>query len=485
MKKLVAVVSTLLLAGSVAGVVKYEIESGYEQVEVNATVQLECRETCPVSYWRLNWQKPEDAEIVNIEDSQGRITDYSVNGSKISIETNRGAARKTEIVEIDYVIHRDPEKVYKGLFRRKISLPSFKNRTTYGEVNVTDLISGSVGKGFQTSFSEESFRFKGEGPVNIRFHFGEGYETKNYEFFGVENVSGAGEAYRIASGTTGLSKQFQRFPVAVMGDQAYEKTSSDWSAGEYIRGSIRMRKGLNNSFLPVLAHETVHGLNERVMYWDNTNSSYFDEGTANYVEFLLRKKLYRQGKIKAGPPELFGETSRFRSRDKSDLVYTVAPESGFNDLWSYYRENRSFMKWWSPLQSSHREFGYAYAQLIVRNHIANNRSLWKVYRSFNSMPSVSSNERKWRLLSRRMDLKPCDRESKEAMRACLENVNIYDYPIYLSVVNGSEGTVKQIELPDKANFAINSSSGSAFSQAVDRGAGFFQNLIALIESILG
>jgi len=409
----------------------YEVESDEDDVEVNTTLRVDCDvegSNCPVNRWRLNWSLPSDSEVLSIRDSIGEIEDYNVRDKNLSIVSNSGGRRSSETINIQYRVFRDAEEIHKGLYKRNLDLPGFRGEKTSGVVSNPDLVSGWMGRGFDTSYTEDNMSFTGTGSSSLRINFGRGNETEYYSFFG-GNPDNTSLAYEVSVGMTGLVQGFDRFPVALMNPSEYNGSVVGWSSGEYVAGSFRMRDNLEDDFLPVLAHETVHGLNERELNWDSTSSTWFDEGAAKYVESMMNFHLNGREKTR----KLFGESTTY-TEDRNGQRYRVtAPSAGNPDrLWKYYQDNEDFMKDWNPRDfPDERSFGYAYSELIIRNYVSReNGSLRELYNRINPQETVGSNEEKWMLLSEELDLTPCKYESRERFDQCLEDVNQHDYKIY-------------------------------------------------------
>lgn len=224
-----------------------------------------------------------------------------------------------------------------------------------------------------------------------------------------------------------------------------------------------MRQDLGDEFLPVLTHETVHALNERKLNWDDTSSSYFEEGTSTYVEFLVQKKLYGDERIDRPPRELFGEDVRF-DPDPTDNYYNTLPPKGDADvLWGYYQNDEDFMKQWNPFDSppEYRSFGYAYSELVIKNHIVNaNGSVRDLYSQIDVDREISDPEEKWSMFSEHVDLTPCKHETREEFDECLENINSYNYTVYSAEPSQTvEGNldVRRLEVPEREE--VESDSG--------------------------
>ena len=451
--KIFLAVALIFSTGLGASQVQYSIDSEESHVNVNATVKLECDKSsssCPVNSWRLpNWPLPEDSEILEVKDSIGEVDDYTVKDDELTLETNRGDKRTSETVKINFRIDRETENIYRGLKQRQFSIPGFSGKETFGEIQMENLISGRTSYGFETSYGENHFNFSGTGPTSIRLKAGEGNKTDYYEFFGA-SPGDQKIAYEIPVAMTGLVQNFQRFPVAVMDSKTFNESVGLWSAGEYVGGSIKIREDLEEDFQPVLAHETVHGLNDRVLNWDQTRSSYIDEGTGKYVEYLVKIKLQGRDRVR----KIFGSDVTYTTeRDGQRYRITLPSQGDREELWDYYQEDKSFMQDWSPIRyPEERTFGYAYSELIVKNYVANmNGSMQDIYDIDPGRP-VDSNSEKWSIYSGMLDLRPCDYEDRERFDECLDRVNDYEYSVYRAsnIDRGSDRIlIEDIEVPDR------------------------------------
>lgn len=446
-RKQFLLVLIILLPGMVAGDVYYEVDANADRVLFNTTVKLECQEgSCPVDSWSLTLDKPENATVTGVEALQGELVDYSVHGNKILIQTEAKGGARSETVVVSYTKGKDAEEVEKGLYSRVLNLPGFGGEANSGSVHVDDLIATSATYGFQTREKDDNFKFKGTGPTNVKVSFGKGYETDYYEFFG-DRPKNTNMANEVAVGTLGFSHRSGLLPVAVISGERYNNTVNNWSAGQYIRGNIVMREGLENDLRPVLAHETVHALNDQRLKWDTSSSTWFDEGVSKYVEFLMKKRQKGQQATR----ELFGKKISYVDREAGKRYrYSLPPKGDKDVLWQYYRSNSSSMMHWNS-QSGGRRFGYAYSELIIRNYVSKNNSLSQLYEKLQPGREISSDREKWRYYSQYLDLTPCKFESRKKFEACLDRVNSYNYPIYTAEPDNTsqkELEVERLEVPN-------------------------------------
>ena len=444
-KTAVVTLLALLLASLGAGEVFYEVGADDEVMRVNATVTLDCDSNCP----DLRWNIPKGAEVVSVSDGFGTV-EYERTGETLSLEPNR---RRIENVTFDirFRIEEDAEEIYDGLYKREVSLAGFSDERTTGIVKSEELLSGRTGFGFETGFSGEEMRFRGDGPAYLRFKFGDGQETDYFSFFG-EYDEEAKVAYEVPVGTLGVYQDFERFPVAVMPDLVYNESVNRWSAGEYVSGSMAIRDSLGEDFVPVLSHEVVHGLNDRELKWDSTRSSYIDEGLAEHVETLVQRK----GGMRTR--NLFGDDVTYRKKvDGTVYRYTLPPKGQEEQLWKYYEEDREFMKTWNAMDSrpENREFGYAYSELIIKNYVANmNGSVRDIYEQLDVNKEVSRPEEKWRVYSGVFDMTPCKYDSRQRFQNCLDSINSHEYPVFTGVPQRADSVleIEKTEVPNRTEY---------------------------------
>lgn len=462
MKKTVTLFLVLVLAFSLgASKVNYIIDDSEDQMKINTSIKMDCSD-CPVSKWQLTWQTPPNADVLWVNGTEGPAEKVEEGTESVKITTTT-SPQDSEIIRIGMRVDKDAQKIKDDLHKREIRLPGFKGEKTAVSVKNDQILSGWASFGFDTAFDDKKMSAVGKGPVNLRWKFGEGEETRYYEFFGYQPDGSVDETYKISVGTLGIIQGFKRFPVGVLSDREYNISVNEWSSGEYVSGSIRLRSSLEEDFNPVLAHEVVHGLNDRSLRWDNTDSTYFDEGTAKYVEFLVRNKLYREGEIDIGPANIFGKDKDYRTEENGrTFVYTVRSRGDREKLWGYYRDNHSFMKNWNPFDyEKHRKFGYAYSELIIRNHVRNNGTVRELYKDMNFDSHVVDPEEKWEFFSKRLEMEPCNYDSKQKFNECLDEINSYEYPTYTSSPNitSREIVIEKHNLPERTE--TKSSNGSS------------------------
>lgn len=447
MKKIFYTALILILTSSASAEVYYEAEIEGGQTMINTSIQTECDIGCPGLEWRIL----EDAEVLHVEDNRGEI-DYEVQEEKLSIPARTSIRDSQRTVKILKKIEDSPEEVHNGLYTQELSLPSLNQENTSGIIKTENLVSAASNPETQHSINQEKLSFQTEGPANINLNFGKGNKTEHYEFFG-EKPEEPDRAFELALGTIQKQAKIGNVPVAVIPAEKYEQEQDSWSAGKYTEGRIKIREDLENNFLPVLSHETVHGLNHEHFSWDETSTAYLDEGIAEYTEFLMTKKLYKQEETDIGPAQLFGEKETYQDSDDPRKRYEVESQGNREELWNYYQQEEDFMKDWSPNNhQGHRSFGYAYSQLVIRNHVKENNSIKEIYEHMEEAEQTTNNREKWSFLSEKIELKPCKTDSRQEFDECLDQVNEQDYKINMVDQDSKEEQldIQEIELEERS-----------------------------------
>lgn len=414
----------------------YEINETSTYYNVSSTVQLECdadNPGCPTPRWSLSWNLPENSEVQTVKDQYGEVEEYQRVGNVLEVETNTGYRANNQTVEINYQVFDHREDMLEGLERRELNLPGYSDSKTSGIIDSENLISGTSSHDSKIMFEHEQISFETTGPISLRLNSGDGREIEGFSYFGdyeaSKNISRL--AMGSAVGVTHRKPVYNSLPVVVVEPRVYDYEVGGWSAGQYESGIVTLRGDLDERFASILTHETVHAINHEVLEWDNTGTAYIDEGLAEYAEFLVDKRLYREGKVDRAPAEIFGESIEYTERQGGDIVrYTVPSNGDKEDLWDYYQQDEEFVKYWHPNQEENREFGYAYSQLIIRNHIKEGGSLDSLYEDLESINEViESEERKTEKLEEFMDLEPCKTQNRDQFESCLEGINDYEFDI--------------------------------------------------------
>ena len=483
MRKFLILFAAVFLVGSAVSQVYYEGQIDSDNSRINMSLKLDCDPgNCPVSVWRVTMNVPTSADIVEVKSARGEVQETDRNGGDLKVKS-RTPPSESEKITIVYDVKDDRKHVYSGLFTQRINLPGFNDESNSGTLEIKNLLSASPSRGFEISKKRDGLNYTGLGPGSVTVATGQGFETKYYEFFG-DDPENTSIAYEVTAGTLGFNQRFERLPVAVMPDREYNESINTWSAGQYTNATLVVRDSLEEDFLPILAHETVHAFNDQRLKW-SAESSWFDEGVSRYIEYLTKKAL--EGETRTRP--LFWEDRTFtKYEDGARYRYTLPSKGEKDALWQYYQDERDFIKHWSP-ESGNRDFGYSYAELVIRNHVSNGNSLSELYENVDKR--VLTDEGKWDLVSREVDLTPCKFDSRERFDACLEKINEYDYPVYraenLSATNYSI-EVRQLDLAEKntqnGSGALLPNNSDEVAEKSGRKDNPLKNLLEMLERML-
>ncbi|MDY6774688.1 MAG: hypothetical protein SV253_01130 [Halobacteria archaeon] len=432
----------VLSTGAVDAETAYEVDVDGSTAEVTASFDLYSDD--PVNYWTTSFGVPEGSRIVSVEDTHGDITDYSLEGSTLRVETNKAERRTKETVTVEFTVPDVVRSHYNGVRVVSLSLSGYEDLredvpdevTTVAVRSDERILAESHSFGFESETEPRRAVYEGEGPVNIYMTVGDGGKTyDHYRLFGDGNLTRADELYSLVPSVTGFEAETAggRHPVVSLPDDVYDEKVNRWSQGQYRTGGlILVRESVlrqGKSGAPVVLHEVTHAYNEEALRWSRPRISWFNEGTAQYVEFVATNR------VGARQPEIFGETVKWegdcKGRDgdgNARCVYRLPPRKTPEDLWEYYRSGSDFMVDWSPDNPRNRAFGYAFSELAVRNYARQNGEdgLRDVYSSLLGVDRQVSDSREsnQKLLSiMETDLRPCYSDSRSEFGSCLDSVN--------------------------------------------------------------
>lgn len=464
----------ILFTATGAATVSYDIDVGPETTTTNVSFELFANDS--VNSWKAQWSVPSEADIIEAHDSLGPIDDIERDGNQASFETNQGDRRNTEVVTLVYEYPTEVES-YQGTVRALgLQLSGFSDRypqydeeRTQVEVTVPDPIIGTAETfGFDHSRDERTARFQGEGPVNIDVTYGT--SDDEYEHFllvGEANLSRADAAYPLLTKITGHRPSFRTMAVVIMPDDEYDEREQSWSAGTYNRGGIitvRNSTVGKETFTGTVMHEAMHGFNQRQTDWAGDTAAVLDEGTAQYAEWLTNRQ------TNAHISEIFGDETTWTgpcSEDSDDRCrFSLEARLTPDHLISYYEQGQNRMAGWKPSeggtavlagnQTSMRTFGYAYSELLVRNHARRNgpdsiRDIYEEMRGFET--EAEGPEEYWDRVEELFgNVEPCRFRDRDEVRTCLANVNDMgaDVPSDTSVEGGDQEVIfRPIERPER------------------------------------
>jgi hypothetical protein len=479
---------TMLFAGTGAGITTYDIRVDGDTAHVNVTFELYASldadgDPKKINYWETTWSTPANAEITNISDSQGDITDYTHQGTQLRFKTNSGPRRTKEVVTVQMTVSDIVENQYRDLNLVRLQLSGFGDRradvpdeqTQVTVETAQRLLSESHSHGFDHRLERRRATYKGAGPINLHLAVGEpDQEYNNYAVFGDANLSEADDLYWLAPALTGFIPTVNRHPVVVLPDSTYDEKVDGWSAGQYRTGGIiflRKTTTEKDDMPAIVLHEVIHAFNEPALRWTNGGLGWFDEGTAKYAEYLVKhEKNLRQA-------EIFGEAVTWTGSCEDGngrCRYTLDPRGTPDQLWNYYQQDGTTMYTWTPSSASsqtERRFGYAFGELLIRDYIRTRGSdgLHPVYDtllSMNSMPDASARQKTEQVLDELgTDFTPCydaASPSRNRFDDCLDTVNAMDPPVPSSVtINNTTHTITidRIERPEASPNIVDPETG--------------------------
>ncbi|MCJ7450768.1 MAG: hypothetical protein MUP58_03450 [Candidatus Nanohaloarchaeota archaeon QJJ-9] len=436
MKKILIILGILAFFTIVAqGVVSSEVEVRNSTARVNSTFNLYAEEE--TNYWNTEWQIPEKAEIISIKDSLGEIENYERIGGAISFETNRGDRRNRETVKVSYKIPNAIKTWQDEVKVLQLQISGFNDRyeeydeeKTYARVEVPEKVLGtSENLGFRSSFEGGAANFSGEGPLNFKVTYTD-LESNYTHFIPVSpvNLSEADRLYPILESFTGRKADFRKFAVMTLPEGEYGEKLEAWSDGRYKKGGlifIKESRANDSRFTGLVLHEAMHGFNQRPMKWVRTRSTMFDEGSSRFIETYVNQKKGLH------TSELFGNDTIWRGECEGKEGYcrlTLPPRGTSEQLWEYYKENKSFMMGWTPSESGSVTFGYAYGELIVRQLFVEKGAVG-IREAYNRLEEVETpvknSEEYWQGLKETLktDLEPCKSSEKQKLVQCIKEAN--------------------------------------------------------------
>ncbi len=434
-KIIVLSIFLIVLLSSAQSRVTQSVEIIDQDIHRQTNITLESKN--PVNHWQTSWELPEDTEDLEIRDTKGEIEEYNIDGRTLTFNTTSGDRRKEETVTIEYKEKEQVEEVTEGLEKIELQLSGLKDQKTTVFLETPHEILGiDNNHGTEAFFEDENAEFVGDGPVNIIATWTDrDDEYENYILFGEDvDLSTADEMYPVVGRITGQRPMFRKLAVIVKEDREFDEKFGKGRAGVYQQGGIiyiRSSETEKELFPALMMHETTHAYNQEPLNWVRTDSAMFDEGTATYVEHLVRQEMdVRQ-------PELFGEEKIWEMPcEDSDgtCTYTLPPMGQPEHLWNYYQDEKDFMKEWDPTirgqvddKLAKSTFGYSYSQLLIREYMngTDQKTLEELYDRMEDLETAETSEEYMENLETVFDgeTRPCYYEEKKELESCLEELN--------------------------------------------------------------
>ncbi len=423
----------LLLPLVTASFINYNIEVLGEEAIVTATIGLEA--DSPVNSFSTKIGLPENSEILSLRDSKGEIKGFTVKDEMIEFETNSGARKTRETVELKYEISEFCKGKLSKPCQMDISLPGFPGSNSSVKITGQRILSFETIPSFAGEIKEKELELIGEGaPSFYAFYSDEGTEFDNFVLFNQSSMSkkeieekGLREAdslIEIIPQATGISLPYKKIPLVILDAADYEEKINPYSLGVYMTGGVIVlnSEAFNENATAIILHETTHAFNAQAIEWDSSGAAWFDEGTAKLIENYVREL---RGERK---PNLFIGNITW---NESNYRYTLQPRGNIEELVSYLLEKKKFMKEWDTKNGETREFGYAFSELYVKEFIKEKgfEELQKAYREMLAVKDRIENRAEFtdkltEILEK--PLTPCKSQKEQEIRDCVKKLNSFE-----------------------------------------------------------
>jgi hypothetical protein len=411
----------LSLSYPAEALITYDLEIKDDIAYVNTTLLLDTEKSTDI--WDIELILPENSEIINLEDEE-KIQTYTFRDNKLQFKSNRDSYKFTETINVQFKINSVVQEEYNGIKFASFSLFGFPDEYTKVEISAPNVNSGEFSLGFTEEFTSTKAKGYGKGPVNVKllYNVADNNKYENYITYSNLNLEDADLLFGLVPLITGRNSPFEKFVVIALNDNEFDQNIDPWSDGKYKEaGLIIIRNSVKENDLgPLVLHETTHGFNQKVLKWDRSDVTWFNEGVAKYIEWVAAKKL---DKPKA---EIFGEDVTYANGLN---IHRLPSRSNSEELWNYYhKSNNKFMYTWNPERSEYREFGYAFGELMVRKYIQENgpSALHQIYNELDKIdtPIEDPYERTNKILEiLDSDFKPCYSRNQVDFEACLDDIN--------------------------------------------------------------
>ncbi|MFH8080930.1 MAG: hypothetical protein QXO84_03590 [Candidatus Aenigmatarchaeota archaeon] len=448
----------------------YNITLANQKIFVNVTFDINSEQAFDV--WRVTWEIPHKYDILSIKDEIGYVSFDSKEGY-VYFETNP-LRSKRRVINIQYFINDAISEEYGQLKKVRLYLSGFEGEKTIINVYLPKIISGDASFGFSEYFDDNFAQFVGFGAADILLYYSfSGREYENYVVFGPAEFKVADRMFSLVTNITGVKKPYKRFPVVVIDDNLFESKIQPWGTASHLRGGlILMKKSVANGpyNASILLHETTHGINAKVLKWNKANSTWFEEGTASFVEYLANQMLGLQ------QSELFGKDKTVK-KDGEKIIFKSKGRA--EELWDYYKHGNDFMYYWTPENGELRDFGYAFSELVIRyavkkNGIGKLKETYLELSKINKTVSDSIEATNILLSSLDTNFMPCYSVDRLTFEKCLQEINEQKFTF-------SDATAIQVTNTEIVNETIEIKQAP---KIIDKNVSLMSFLNNIIENIL-
>ncbi|MDO8628077.1 MAG: hypothetical protein Q7K42_06425 [Candidatus Diapherotrites archaeon] len=407
----------------------YDLKLQGNDLFVNSSFVVNSKD--PVNYWTLNWNLPDNSEIISIKDSLREITEYSLDGNSLQFTTTFGSPRIKDQIIMQYLVKGAVKEKYSGLKQLEVPFSASNEEKTKIELELPNLLSYYSTFGFTSNFSNGKYVLSGQGPSYLNVFFSDKQSPyKHYVLFGNDkfDVSKEDNLYQEVEKIVGTKIPFSKFPVLVLSASDYEKETEMTNPGIYRNGLIILQEDSfkeefqNNKINTSLLHESGHGLTEQVLKWAKHEDAlrWFNEGVSTYIEFVID---YTQDRRY---PNLFAEDKTYTEGNTTITLPSAASE---DSLWQYFQTNDDYMEQWVYSDEDKLNFGYSFGQLMIRNYVLENGfdSLSGLYsKLFEQKDEIETVQEANKLVLDLMgltELKPCNFPNKQEFQNCIAKAN--------------------------------------------------------------
>jgi len=468
-----------------AGNFNYSIELNEKQAKFTTIISLES-ETNATIFKLSSFFLPENAEIISIRDSTGKITDFSVDSDSVSFSTNSGKPRKKETVELKYIVKElgtetDP-------FNANFSLPASTDSEMEIEVKGTRILSFESTAKFSGEIRKGVLKLAGTGPAGFLVYYSDG--GKDFDHFVLFNKSsrtdqeleesGVKEAdrlYTLLLLLFGIDIPYPKIPLLVLEDERYASEINAYSEGVYKPGGLIVvnERIFKESGAAVILHESTHAFNAQVLKWNESNSAWFDEGMAKMVEDHVYEL---RGTKKSN---LFLDDVNWI---QGNMIYIRPPRGSITELKNYLETRDDYMENWSTASASPdmREFGYAFSELWVKEFVKE-RGIGELQKKYRELLEVNyAIESKGEFAKEittifEKELFPCGSQSGLGVEECVREINSF------SVSVPEEVSVLKLGLADEEFESVGKIHELKKKILLEKVLAFRQKLRALGESL--
>lgn len=324
----------------------------------------------------LSMQLP-DADaltVTSVSDQSGELTDYTVEDNILTVQTNEGKLRKSEIVEVDFEF-KNRQRLSENMYASDFIFPSRSNQSIKITSDTDIQTVTSARDSDYTITDNNKVIVQNNETTQIRVIHGQpDVETEHYVFG--ENVnletelpySAYDEDFDIVRNIVGIDRKNTKVPVILVPDEEFESESR--VQGTYRNGVIEIPKStITNTDISrsVLAHETVHALNGQIGLHV---PKWYDEGVAMYTQNTVAEYRGERYIYPFVDEQYYPEDCNEDLSPNTDCRRYSSKNSN-KELTTYIESNRTYVTE-SQTWNSNVQFRYAYSALFIKESIAEN-----------------------------------------------------------------------------------------------------------------